>query len=143
MRNNQPITQRERTFAAQQRLISTTDAKGVVRFAMGFEVTSYSKLLYRASADAAWQVVNDEKASGRVERAIGFSADNAVAYLQVETPAGPDAIVAFDVASGTRRPVFQDARVDPWRIIRSHGFAGSPVGVMVMKVPSADRLISC
>ncbi|MGH8350691.1 MAG: hypothetical protein ACRES5_29630, partial [Pseudomonas sp.] len=27
MRNNQPITQRERTFPAQQRLISTTDAK--------------------------------------------------------------------------------------------------------------------
>jgi aerotaxis receptor len=32
MRNNQPITQRERTFAAQQRLISTTDAKGVITY---------------------------------------------------------------------------------------------------------------
>lgn len=110
----------------------TTDAKGVVRFAMGFEVTSYSKLLYRASAEAAWQVVNDEQASGLVERAIGFSADNAVAYLQVETPSGPDAIVAFDVASGTRKPVFQDARVDPWRIIRGYGLAGAPVGVLLM-----------
>jgi aerotaxis receptor len=32
MRNNQPVTQRERTFAAQQRLISTTNAKGVVTY---------------------------------------------------------------------------------------------------------------
>ena len=32
MRNNQPITQRERTFPAQQRLISTTNAKGVISY---------------------------------------------------------------------------------------------------------------
>ena len=32
MRNNQPITQRERTFPAQQRLISTTDAKGIITY---------------------------------------------------------------------------------------------------------------
>ncbi len=32
MRNNQPITQRERTFPAQQRLISTTDAHGVITY---------------------------------------------------------------------------------------------------------------
>eukprot|EP01132_Coremiostelium_polycephalum_P013135 gene13135-16029_t len=32
MRNNQPVTQRERTFPAQQRLISTTDAKGVITY---------------------------------------------------------------------------------------------------------------
>jgi aerotaxis receptor len=32
MRNNQPITQRERTFPEQQRLISTTDARGVITY---------------------------------------------------------------------------------------------------------------
>ncbi|WP_213877690.1 PAS domain-containing methyl-accepting chemotaxis protein [Pseudomonas sp. dw_358] len=32
MRNNQPITQRERTFPAEQRLISTTDAKGMITY---------------------------------------------------------------------------------------------------------------
>ena len=32
MRNNQPITQRERTLAAQQRLISTTDLKGQITY---------------------------------------------------------------------------------------------------------------
>ncbi|MBF7141407.1 MULTISPECIES: methyl-accepting chemotaxis protein [Pseudomonas] len=32
MRNNQPVTQRERTFPAQQRLISTTDTKGMISY---------------------------------------------------------------------------------------------------------------
>ncbi|MEX6502769.1 methyl-accepting chemotaxis protein [Pseudomonas zhanjiangensis] len=32
MRNNQPITQRERSFPAQQRLISTTDLKGQITY---------------------------------------------------------------------------------------------------------------
>src|SRR5690606_26437796 len=32
MRNNQPVTQRERTFPDQQRLISTTDLKGQITY---------------------------------------------------------------------------------------------------------------
>ena len=32
MRNNQPVTQRERTFPSQQRLISTTDLKGQITY---------------------------------------------------------------------------------------------------------------
>jgi aerotaxis receptor len=32
MRNNQPVTQRERTFPAHQRLISTTDTKGMITY---------------------------------------------------------------------------------------------------------------
>lgn len=115
-----------------KRATFTTDPRGVVRFALGMDDSSFTKLLYRPSADAEWQVLNDEARSGLVERALGFSADAAVAYLRVEQAEGPDAIVAFDVATGTRKTVFRDPVLDPWRIIRSHGFAGSPVGVMVM-----------
>ncbi|MBD1553444.1 PAS domain-containing methyl-accepting chemotaxis protein [Pseudomonas typographi] len=32
MRNNQPVTDRERTFPASQRLISTTDARGIISY---------------------------------------------------------------------------------------------------------------
>jgi len=32
MRNNQPVTQRERTFPSQQRLISTTDVRGAITY---------------------------------------------------------------------------------------------------------------
>lgn len=115
-----------------KRATFTTDPAGVVRFALGTDDDSFTKLLYRPSADGEWRVLNDETSSGLVERAVGFSADGAVAYLQVEHAQGPDAIVAFDVATGTRKTVFRDPVVDPWRIIRGHGFAGPPVGVMVM-----------
>ena len=45
MRNNQPITQRERTFPSQQRLISTTDAKGVITYCNDafVEISGYSR----------------------------------------------------------------------------------------------------
>jgi aerotaxis receptor len=45
MRNNQPITQRERTFPAQQRLISTTDAKGVITYCNDafIEISGFSR----------------------------------------------------------------------------------------------------
>ncbi|SDH82918.1 methyl-accepting chemotaxis protein [Pseudomonas panipatensis] len=33
MRNNQPVTQRERTYPVEQRLISTTDSRGVITYA--------------------------------------------------------------------------------------------------------------
>ncbi|MFK7607080.1 MULTISPECIES: methyl-accepting chemotaxis protein [unclassified Pseudomonas] len=45
MRNNQPITQRERTFPAQQRLISTTDARGVITYCNDafMEISGFSR----------------------------------------------------------------------------------------------------
>ena len=45
MRNNQPITQRERTFPAQQRLISTTDARGVINYCNDafMEISGFSR----------------------------------------------------------------------------------------------------
>lgn len=45
MRNNQPITQRERTFPAQQRLISTTDTKGQITYCNDAfaEISGYSR----------------------------------------------------------------------------------------------------
>ncbi|HEK1686386.1 TPA: methyl-accepting chemotaxis protein [Pseudomonas putida] len=45
MRNNQPITQRERTFPAQQRLISTTNAKGVITYCNDafIEISGFSR----------------------------------------------------------------------------------------------------
>ncbi|MET1076438.1 MAG: PAS domain-containing methyl-accepting chemotaxis protein [Pseudomonas sp.] len=44
MRNNQPITQRDRSFPAQQRLISTTDLKGQITYCNDafVEISGYS-----------------------------------------------------------------------------------------------------
>ncbi len=45
MRNNQPITQRERSFPTEQRLISTTDSKGIITYCNEafVEISGYSR----------------------------------------------------------------------------------------------------
>lgn len=108
-----------------------TDNNGLVRFALGSGIDNVNKLYYRSGANAEWTLVNDEAAHGRIEVPIGFSADNATAYLQVEHASGPDSIMAMDVASGERREVLRDDNVDPERIIRRPG-TSIPVGVVLL-----------
>lgn len=113
-----------------QNVYFLADHKGVVRFAHGWDTTSDNKLFYRAGDNADWQEVNDERASGHDEHPLGFSPDNRTAYLQVEQVDGPDAIVAFDTATGKRTEVFRDAQTDPTDLIED--LSHSPVGVRLM-----------
>lgn len=95
-----------------ERATFTTDNQGVVRFARGAGTDNVSKLYYRAGEREEWQLVNDEAQTRRLEVVLGFSPDDQVAYLQVEHPEGPDGVVAFDIATGERQPVFRDDDVD-------------------------------
>ena len=105
-----------------------TDNAGIVRFARGSGTDLVSKLYYRAGEGADWKLVNDENVSGRIESPIGFSADDRTAYLEVENSEGPNAIVAYDIATGARTELFRDSTVDPGGYIyRPH--TGIPVGV--------------
>ncbi len=105
-----------------------TDNGGAVRFALGAATDIVSKLYYRADDRSEWTLFNDEAATGRIERPIGFSADDRTAYLQVEQPTGPDAIVAYDVATGKRSEVLRDAAMDP-HVLYKPG-TSIPVGAM-------------
>lgn len=105
-----------------------TDNAGIVRFAHGMDTDRVSKLYYRKGEGAEWELLNDESRTGRVELPVGFSADNRVAYLQVEHEQGPDSIVAYDVATGQRSEVARDATVDPGDIVYKPN-SGVPVGV--------------
>jgi dipeptidyl aminopeptidase/acylaminoacyl peptidase len=109
----------------------TTDNRGVVRFAHGAGTDLIDKLYYRADNGAEWKLINDEAASDRVERPIGFSGDDKAAYLLVEQDKGPDAIVAMDVASGERKEVLRDDNTDPMRILYRPGTSVA-VGAMYM-----------
>lgn len=109
----------------------TTDNRGNVRFAHGQGTDNINKLYYRVDDKQEWTLVNDEAVSERIETPIGFSADDGVAYLQVEQAKGPDAIVAMDVASGTRKQVLRDDDTDPARIIYRAG-SSIPVGAWYM-----------
>lgn len=104
-----------------------TDNSGVVRFAVGSDTNNVSRTYYRSGQDAEWELINDEAVSERIELPLGFSDDDATAYLQVEQPKGPDAIVAMDVAGGERRELLRDDTVDPNPIFRD-GW-GAPIGV--------------
>ena len=117
-----------------------TDAAGQVRFARGNQDDNYSKLYYRADNQAQWQLINDEADSGRVEQAVGFSADGITVYLQVTQPNGPDAIVAWNTRTQARKDALRDPVVDPYKVI--HGRDGHTVlGAQYMDAGVHTRLL--
>lgn len=109
----------------------TTDAEGQARFVHGAGADNVNKLYYRDRNGEGWTLVNDEAVTGRIETAIGFSEDGSVAYLTVEQPEGPDAIVSWNPATRARKDVLRDPVVNPARIIRRPGTA-IPVGALFL-----------
>lgn len=112
-----------------------TDNAGIVRFASGAGSDNIRKLYYRSGEGAEWSLINDESATGVGEYAIGFSADDRIAYLLSEQRKGPDIIVAYDVNSGQRKTVLQDATVDPYAILYSDGVVGLDADATGGRVP--------
>ncbi|MEL1265315.1 alpha/beta hydrolase family protein [Pseudoxanthomonas putridarboris] len=117
--------------APVRRASFVTDAMGHVRFAVGSGDDNVSKLYHRADNGSPWQLVNDEAESQRVEWPLGLSADGHTAYLQVEQAQGPDALVAWDIATGERLERLRDAVVDPYSIIYAPG-SRTPEGSFFM-----------
>ena len=77
----------------------TTDGAGEVRFVHGSGSDNVNKLYFRERSGDAWKLINDEAVSKRIETALGFSADDSVAYLNVEQTQG-----RMRSSAGTRRP---------------------------------------
>jgi len=102
------------------------DNKGAVRFTAGANSDGIRKLYYRLDDASDWDLMTIEK-DGRFEFPVGFSADDKIAYLQVEQERGPDAIVALDLATRKRTQVLRDDTVDPVGIIYRNG-THVPVG---------------
>jgi dipeptidyl aminopeptidase/acylaminoacyl peptidase len=107
----------------------TTDNAGAVRFALGSGTDNVRKLYYRASGNADWTLINDTSVTQRIEAPMGFSADNSVAYLWVEQPTGPDAIVSWNPQTNERRTLLRDDVVDPAKVIFQPG-TQVPVGAL-------------
>jgi len=110
----------------------TTDSVGTVRFAHGAMSDNVSRLYYRDDAKAEWKLVNDEASTGRVEWPLGFSPDNRTAYLQSQQGKAPDAILAYDVATGERKVLVQNGNVDPYATLYEAGKGQAPVGALLM-----------
>ena len=104
-----------------------TDHKGVVRFAYGYDTDRNERLYYRSAEGSEWRLLGSELSRGGKEWPIGFSADDSVAYFETEQPTGPNAIIAFDIASEKRRELMRDDTVDPAGFIYRNG-SMTPVG---------------
>ncbi len=98
-----------------------TDNSGQVRFASGFDTDQVRKLYYRKSKDTDWALLSDEATDNKKMLPIGFSADNATAYLISEEKNGPDSILGYDTASGEFKTLIRDALADPAEIINPIG----------------------
>ncbi|MCW0449529.1 alpha/beta hydrolase family protein [Xanthomonas sacchari] len=109
-----------------------TDHGGHVRFAQGAETGSNTnKLFYRNDDASPWKLINDEASSGHRSFPLGFSADDRIAYLQVEQAEGPDTVVAWDPQSDRATPLLRDAKVDPYQVLRDLD-GRTPIGVSFM-----------
>lgn len=91
----------------------TTDNAGNVRFANGTDIDLTTRLYYRGAAANDWALVNDSKETGLSQWPLGFSADDKIAYLQVEHTQGPDSVVAWDIAADKRTEALRDDNTDP------------------------------
>jgi dipeptidyl aminopeptidase/acylaminoacyl peptidase len=105
-----------------------TDLSGQARFASGLNRDFKEVLYYRKDDKSEWKVINDESVTGKKMSAVGFSADNATAYLQAEEDKGPDSVRAFDVATETMKQVARDEIVEPAALVRAVG-KRYPIGV--------------
>lgn len=106
-----------------------TDLNGQARFASGLNRDYKAVLYYRKDDKSEWAVINDESITGKAISALGFSADNATAYLQAQEDQGPDSIRAFDVATETMKQIARDETVDPAALIRGVG-KRYPIGLV-------------
>lgn len=122
--NSDPFTRVERlnvytgvrhpvTRVPVRRASFMTDNQGVVRFALGADTDNATQLYYRDGESSEWKLINHESSTRRVESPIGFSADDRTAYLRVQQPEGPDALVSYDPASDKRSNVLRDEVMDP------------------------------
>jgi dipeptidyl aminopeptidase/acylaminoacyl peptidase len=114
-----------------QRADFVTDNAGEVRFALGAGSDNVKKLYYRTRGGTDWEMLNDEAVNQRVEIPLGFSADGSLAYLWIEQPKGPDAIVSWNPQTRERKTLLRDDVVDPARVIYQPG-SRVPVGALYL-----------
>lgn len=108
------------------------DPAGHARFAFGFDNKRDNShvVFYRDEGGSEWRLIADERKTRLVEIPLGFSVDGRIAYLQVERPGKPDAIVAWDIGADVRTEVASDPVVDPHEVLRDG--AGHVIGASFM-----------
>jgi dipeptidyl aminopeptidase/acylaminoacyl peptidase len=117
--------------APTRRADFTIDARGVVRFAEGWDSENHSQLYYREHDKAEWELINDQRTSGRAVSALGLSVDGTTAYLRRDRDDGPDVIETWDPRTKTGKPLLADPVVDPYSLIHDRD-GRTPIGARYM-----------
>jgi dipeptidyl aminopeptidase/acylaminoacyl peptidase len=117
--------------APVRRAMFVADHEGEVRFAYGAGADNNVQTYYRSGNGGAWELIASEAADGFATTPLAFSADGSVAYLQVGSRHGPDAIYAFDPGTRKRSLLVRDDNVDPARLVWSEA-PREPIGALFM-----------
>jgi dipeptidyl aminopeptidase/acylaminoacyl peptidase len=115
------------TRAPVQHAQIVTDPSGEPRLAHGSLDSNIALLYHRRAGDDSWTLINDEAKSGRYEVPLGFDPAGKVAYLQTSREQGPDVVVEWNPADGTRTERVADASYDPGEVLRDG--RGAVIGV--------------
>lgn len=95
-----------------------TDNAGQIRFAKGY--FGFRGLpRHDLRVDDEWVTINDEAATGRAMRVLGYTGDNRHAYISVQETRGADGLYLLDVNTRERKRLFEDERVDPADVVVS------------------------
>lgn len=116
----------------------SVDNAGRVRFASCYDNDDNQTLYVRGvEADAEWRLINDERVSAIELTPFGRADGDRAFYLRSEHKSGPDAIVEYDFASGTRKEVLRHEVADPIAAITSAGGRQTIGAVFGVGVPQS------
>ncbi len=111
------------------------DKHGQIRFAYGWDDHDVQQVSILEAGK--WMHLNDESATGVEVMPIGVSRDGALGFLRSERIVGPDVIEQVVFATGERKVLLSDPRLDPSFIVWSADGA-EPIGAAYgLEVPRA------
>ncbi|WP_297800772.1 S9 family peptidase [Arenimonas sp. GDDSR-1] len=96
-----------------------TDNAAKVRLFINAKSYKESKVYARASEDAEWVVIHDQKATEQDFEFKAFSADNSVLYYTLSQKSGPSAVFTYSFKTGEKKQIARDDNVDPGVVMSS------------------------
>lgn len=96
-----------------------TDNAAKVRLFINAKSYKESKVYARASEEADWLVIHDQKATEQDFEFKAFSADNSMLYYTLSQKTGPNAVFTYNFKTGEKKQIARDDNVDPGVLMSS------------------------
>jgi dipeptidyl aminopeptidase/acylaminoacyl peptidase len=96
-----------------------SDNAAKVRLFINAKSYKESKVYVRASEEAEWVVIHDQKATEQDFEFKAFSADNELLYYTLSQKSGPNAVFTYNFKNGEKKQIARDDNVDPGVLMSS------------------------